>query len=1324
MQIRGWLGRSFWLTLFTVGALLGGGSTVAHARPGIECNCTATGDYLAPTAPSEPAGSQEPSLTPVPGYDNVGTSPSGKYQSTISTTGVLNVTAVDNGTTVLHLEGVTTGTWGFSPDDDRFVWWWSDGTNTHVRLYDLTSAAASTSIWSFDGAVNSAVILFSSSGKYLLFVTLPATAQLNLEVIAAAAGTTVHTAALTFSPLAGVLEKASTTDPDGVTWGFSPDAGDSLLTYAWVTSNGSVRRRLIALATDTTVLDDTITQPQPRLRFSPNAIHLLTATLNGSHTYLTVRDAHTGTVEYTDDFVFTNPPAAASDTFDGATWGFGTDSDDASLLYAWNTSTGVQLKVADLTTGTGTVNTSIGGGALWRFSPCGDLLAVAVQENASQMGVSLYRTVDGTSLNLGSNATLPAVSVDFTATDTEHEAITTGATAPVVTVLTPNTAGQSCSPADTQAPAWPVGSTLTPSNVTATGLTLSWNAATDNVGVTGYRIYQGSQQVGTVDGSTTYTVTGLTPSTVYTFTVQAGDAAGNWTTDGPIVQSGGDSGPPTWPTTATLNATDRETAVSLYWTAATDDVGVTDYRVYRDGTLVATVPGTNTYYDITGLAIGTTLSLQVEAGDAAGNWSTDGPSAQVTTTDQTPPAWNGSTTLTGSDFLPDATGLTLSWPVAQDNVAVTAYNVYRYDMNTTNPDWNGSGEGGGPGGYVLLGQVAGSTTSLAVTGLNPGEVYDFLVRAGDAAGNWTWSGPEASINTDAYPPTWPAGSSVTVSDAGTTQATVTWSQARDNVAVANYYVYVDGIQVAMLPADHQSFSINCLLPASNHQVVVQAADHATLMSKDGPSVSLTTQAGPAPAYPSTVLASASSSGEEGNADSQSAVLSADGRHVGFDSDATNLVPGDTNGAHDAFVHDLDTGITERVSISSTGVQGNENSDAVAISADGNFVLFDSFSYTLVEGDTNRCFPWSDWDGRCPDVFLRDRRAGTTERVNLSTAGAQAADGDSLGLDMTPDARFVLFSSNATNLASGDYNGVRDIFLRDRKTQTTELVSISTAGNQGDGQSVFGAVSDDGRYVVFDSYATNLDDTQAAPSGGIYLKDRELSATRLIIANATTPTGSITYDKPAISGDGSLVAFTKTDSASNGAGMAWQVQLYDRTSGTLSTVSPTTAGEPSTGISPAPDFDGRRLAFAGFSTAKQAGEIYVYNPDTGATTPVSVCSDGSLGSSSSFLPSISAGGHYVAFESKAVDLIPLPADANNASDIFVHDYAPFGDVDENGRVDLADVLQVLQMATGQASVNLDSCDVAPLVKGVPHPDGRCDLSDALQILQKVAGLASW
>ncbi len=356
----------------------------------------------------------------------------------------------------------------------------------------------------------------------------------------------------------------------------------------------------------------------------------------------------------------------------------------------------------------------------------------------------------------------------------------------------------------------------------------------------------------------------------------------------------------------------------------------------------------------------------------------------------------------------------------------------------------------------------------------------------------------------------------------------------------------------------------------------------------------------------TERVSVASGGTEGNGASLGSALSADGRFVAFDSAATDLVAGDTNGVSDVFAHDRQTGTTERVSVASGGAQGNGSSGLIgfafppALSADGRFIAFVSFATNLVAGDTNGA----------TDVFVHDRLTGTTERVSVASGGTQSNAG-SLGSALSADGRFVAFQSDGTNLVPGDTNGATDVFVHDRVTGATERVSVASGGGtQGNRNSggffAFPALSADGRLVAFESDATNL-------------------------------------------------VATDTNGATD-------VFVHDRLTGTTERVSVASGGSQGNGFSAGPVLsgDGRFVAFVSFATNLVAGDtngatdVFVHDRQTGTTERVSVASGGTQGNDSSAGPVLSADGGLVAFHSTATNLVA--GDANGAYDVFVRDRA--------------------------------------------------------------------
>jgi Tol biopolymer transport system component len=205
-------------------------------------------------------------------------------------------------------------------------------------------------------------------------------------------------------------------------------------------------------------------------------------------------------------------------------------------------------------------------------------------------------------------------------------------------------------------------------------------------------------------------------------------------------------------------------------------------------------------------------------------------------------------------------------------------------------------------------------------------------------------------------------------------------------------------------------------------------------------------------------------GGQANARSQDAAISANGRFVGFSSEATNLVAGDTNGAWDAFVRDRQLGATIRVSVGSGGIQAAGGGASPSLSVDGRFVAFTSSAEDLVAGDTNGV----------SDVFVHDRRNNVTRRVGMSSAGAEAnAFTDSATI--SANGRFVVFTSAASNLVSGDTNGKPDIFVRDLERGTTRRVNVSNRGRQDNGLGIVdtATISGNGRLVAFTSSGSGL-----------------------------------------------------------------------------------------------------------------------------------------------------------------------------------------------------------------------------------------------------------
>src|SRR5437667_103813 len=234
---------------------------------------------------------------------------------------------------------------------------------------------------------------------------------------------------------------------------------------------------------------------------------------------------------------------------------------------------------------------------------------------------------------------------------------------------------------------------------------------------------------------------------------------------------------------------------------------------------------------------------------------------------------------------------------------------------------------------------------------------------------------------------------------------------------------------------------------------------------------------------------------EGNERSFDEAISADGRYVAFQSWASNLVPGDKNGKPDVFVRDRMAGTTELVSAGLGGMPGNDWSDSPSISADGRYVAFISLASNLVPDDVAETW----------NIFVRDRLNGTTEQVDVSSAGVPASFSHRVPMSATinADGRFVAFSTEASNLVDGDTNGTTDAFVRDRTAGTTERVSVGGAG-ESIGRSGGAGMSAVGLLVLFNSDASNLVSGDPNDANDVFLRDRARAQTELISAALDRP----------------------------------------------------------------------------------------------------------------------------------------------------------------------------------------------------------------------------
>jgi Tol biopolymer transport system component len=330
--------------------------------------------------------------------------------------------------------------------------------------------------------------------------------------------------------------------------------------------------------------------------------------------------------------------------------------------------------------------------------------------------------------------------------------------------------------------------------------------------------------------------------------------------------------------------------------------------------------------------------------------------------------------------------------------------------------------------------------------------------------------------------------------------------------------------------------------------------------------------------------------------------------VAFESSATNLVAAGGDMLEDIYVHERETGITTRVSENTMGDESDGFSLDPSISANGQYVAFLSDATDLVAGDTN---------GKV-DIFVHDRQTGETTRVSVDSGGAEGDD-ISTGPSISSDGRYVAFESIAADLVAPATNGNVHIFVRDLLAGTTTLVSVDSTDVQGNDDSSSASISADGRYVAFESIATNLVPGGSNGSIHVFVHDRDAD-------------GNGIYDEP----------------------------------GGISTVqaSVDSAGNQGNGHSYAPSIsaDGRYVAFNSEADDLVAGDtkglsdIFVHDLLLGTTRRVGVSSTGAEaegGDSSS--PSYSADGQYVAFGSQATNLVA--GSTNGSPHVFIRESMP-------------------------------------------------------------------
>jgi dipeptidyl aminopeptidase/acylaminoacyl peptidase len=255
--------------------------------------------------------------------------------------------------------------------------------------------------------------------------------------------------------------------------------------------------------------------------------------------------------------------------------------------------------------------------------------------------------------------------------------------------------------------------------------------------------------------------------------------------------------------------------------------------------------------------------------------------------------------------------------------------------------------------------------------------------------------------------------------------------------------------------------------------------------------------------------SSPTNGREASRESLQPMISADGRFITYSSHASNLVPGDTNNKQDIFLYDIATKTNTRISPN----QANGASFWPTISPDGRYIGYMSYATNLVPGDTNAN----------SDLFVYDREAGTTTRINVTSAGRQSSGVGLAIASFSADGRLITYHDSSPNLVPGDTNQENDAFLYDQNTRTTTRISTGPGGVQADGQSLVPRITGDGSQVVYWSNATNLVPGDTNGTYDTFLYDTRNRTTRIVSQAADGAQGNAQSASASITPDGKLIA---------------------------------------------------------------------------------------------------------------------------------------------------------------------------------------------------------
>lgn len=413
---------------------------------------------------------------------------------------------------------------------------------------------------------------------------------------------------------------------------------------------------------------------------------------------------------------------------------------------------------------------------------------------------------------------------------------------------------------------------------------------------------------------------------------------------------------------------------------------------------------------------------------------------------------------------------------------------------------------------------------------------------------------------------------------------------------------------------------------------------------DEPTATPSPTPSPTPTPKLIQLVSRANDGQLGNEAGNAPFISANGRWIVFSSQASNLVPQDSNDCElsgqsiscaDIFLYDRQTDTLTRISRASDGTPANGDSLSPVVSNDGQWIVFASQADNLVAGDTNGV----------SDIFLHHITAGLTRRLSTAQDGTPG-NGRSFGPSMSVDGRFIAFASEADNLVFGDTNDVTDMFVYDHQTGEISRVSLTPEGQQTHQSSWPLGMSADGQQLMFGA-GGRLDDPLDRLGGGIFVHHRTTGTTEQV---ALDDSGFGIF-AATLSADGRWLAYQQFVGH-------WDIFLLDLETGDRQQISQATDGRPANfdSFSPVISADGQRVIFSSRASnlvtddTNNAEDIFLHDRQTGRTSLLSRNEAGQIGNDDSQLPTISGDGQWVVFTSQADNLVA--DDTNNQQDIFV------------------------------------------------------------------------